>query len=66
MALPLRSLGRGLASAAKGDHGGTGARTWRLLTFALALPSPFSWGDGNHTLFHNPRVNPLPTGYEKP
>ncbi|KAJ1126081.1 hypothetical protein NDU88_004494 [Pleurodeles waltl] len=95
--IPMRNMATG--SAVKQHGGGPGAaRTWKILSFVIALPGvavcmlnawlkkqnhphqspefkpythlrirtkPFPWGDGNHSLFHNPHTNPLPTGYEK-
>ncbi|KAF7660565.1 hypothetical protein LDENG_00279800 [Lucifuga dentata] len=87
---------RVLAAASHSSHEG-GARTWKVLSFVVALPGvavcivnaymkaqahshkppefvpyehlrirtkKFPWGDGNHTLFHNPHTNPLPDGFE--
>ncbi|XP_033999187.1 cytochrome c oxidase subunit 6A, mitochondrial [Trematomus bernacchii] len=88
---------RALAAASTSSHAG-GARTWKILTFVLAIPAvavcmanaymkmqehshherpefvpyphlrirtkKFPWGDGNHSLFHNPQTNALPDGYE--
>ncbi|XP_067406196.1 cytochrome c oxidase subunit 6A1, mitochondrial [Emydura macquarii macquarii] len=91
---PRSPLGRFMSDVAHQEAGS--ARTWKILTFVVALPGvgvcmlncylkmqhtherpefvpyphlrirtkPFPWGDGNKTLFHNPHVNPLPTGYE--
>ncbi|XP_020784010.1 cytochrome c oxidase subunit 6A, mitochondrial [Boleophthalmus pectinirostris] len=84
-------------SAVAGGHGEQAAKTWKILSFVVALPGvavcmlntflkeqhhghdqpefvayphlrirskKFPWGDGNHSLFHNSHVNPLPDGYE--
>merc|ERR1712098_503618 len=84
-------------SASAAEHGEQSAKTWKILTFVVALPGvavcmlnmylkeqnhsheqpefvPYShlrirskrfpWGDGNHSLFHNPHLNALPDGYE--
>ncbi|XP_037537163.1 cytochrome c oxidase subunit 6A, mitochondrial [Nematolebias whitei] len=85
-------------SAFVDSHEADSAKTWKILTFVVALPGvgvcmlnmflkgsehshdaqpdfvPYShlrirtkrfpWGDGNKSLFHNPHVNALPSGYE--
>ncbi|XP_068102786.1 cytochrome c oxidase subunit 6A2, mitochondrial-like [Hyperolius riggenbachi] len=94
--LPVQILRRDMSTKAPKPGG---ARTWKILTFVVALPGVavcmlnaylqqknhpherpefvaynhlrirkkgFPWGDGDHTLFHNPHANPLPTGYEEP
>ncbi|KAG7238930.1 hypothetical protein INR49_030477 [Caranx melampygus] len=112
---PVASAARRvLAAASHSSHEGK-AKTWRTLSFVLAIPGvsvcwlnaymkgqahshkqpefvpyphlrlrtkaslrsnlqtcrlkgvssiKFPWGDGNHSLFHNPHTNPLPNGYE--
>ncbi|XP_010872444.2 cytochrome c oxidase subunit 6A, mitochondrial [Esox lucius] len=100
MASPASMVARrALAAASHAGHDGGSVRTWKILTFVLALPGvgvcmanaylkmqhhphenpefvpyphlrirtkKWPWGDGNHSLFHNPHTNPLPDGYEGP
>ena len=64
VALPASALVAWNAYRLETEHWSHPRADFIPYTYLRIRKKPFPWGDGNHTLLHNPSVNPLPTGYE--
>ncbi|CAL1684682.1 unnamed protein product [Lasius platythorax] len=65
VALPLIVIMSAITYAREKEKAKQPREPFLNLPYMCRRTKPFPWGDGNHTLFHNPVKNPVPPhGYE--